>query len=44
VSLASTRVLSGRTAQHVRLVGPILTAILRQFARFVELASMLMLV
>ena len=44
VRLVSTRVLSGRTAQHVRLVGPILTAILRQFARFVELASMLMLV
>ena len=44
VRLVSTLVLSGRTAQHVRLVGPILTAILRQFVRFVESVSKLLLV
>ena len=41
VKLASTRVLSGRTARRVWLVEPILTAILRQSAMAVVRATML---
>ena len=44
VRLVSTRVLSGRTALHVRLVGPILMAILRQRAMIVLRVTMLRLV
>ena len=44
VGLVSTRVLSGQTAQHVWLVGPILTAILRRCVIFVAWASTLVLV
>ena len=44
VRQVSTRVLSGQTAQHVWLVGPILTAILRRCVLFVAWANTLVLV